>query len=83
MCTASFGVTPETSLGGKTGAVVRAAAPAAASAAMEDAAAVAARATDTATPLRGRGEEEGGRLGEEVQDIPSRRRAIPTRQRYA
>ena len=44
---------------------------------------VAARATVTASPLRGRGEEEGGRLGEEVQDIPSRRRAIPTRQRYA
>ena len=82
-CITDFGAQPEASLGGKTEAVARAAAPAAACAAMEDAAAVAARATDTATPLRGRGEEEGGRLGEEVQDLPSRRRAIPTRQRYA
>ena len=34
----------------------------------EGAAAVAARATVTVSPLRGKGEEEGGRLGEEVQD---------------
>ena len=83
MCTSSCGSTLEPSLGGKAEVVARAAAPAAVCAATEDAAAVAARATDTATPLRGRGEEEGGRLGEEVQDLPSRRRAIPTRQRYA
>ena len=56
MCTANFGATPETSLGGKTGAAARAAALAAACVAVEDAAAVAARATDTASPLRGRGE---------------------------
>ena len=39
MCITDFGAQPEASLGGKTEAVAHAAAPAAASAAMEDAAA--------------------------------------------